>query len=1103
MTTDPLWYKDAVFYEVRVSSFFDANGDGIGDFQGLEQKLDYLEDLGVTVLWLLPFYPSPLRDDGYDIADYTDVHPNMGTLEDFRRFLEAAHRRGLRVVTELVINHTSDRHPWFQRARRAPKGSSERDFYVWSDTPTQFSEARIIFKDFENSNFSWDPVAKAYFWHRFYSHQPDLNFRNPKVLEAVLGVLDFWLEMGVDGLRLDAIPYLIETEGTNCENLPETHDIIRRIRAHVDRHYEGRMLLGEANQWPEDTAAYFGVGDECHMAFHFPIMPRLFMALEMEDRFPVVDILEQTPHIPEACQWALFLRNHDELTLEMVTEEEREYMWRVYARDPSARINLGIRRRLAPLLEGSRARIELLTVLLLSLPGTPVLYYGDEIAMGDNVYLGDRNGVRTPMQWSPDRNAGFSRANPQQLLLPVVIDPEYHYEAVNVETQQHNPESLLWWMKRILALRKQLRAFGRGGITQLHPKNPRVLAFLRQYEGQTLLVVANLSRFVQYVELDLREFRGIRPLELFGLSRLAPIRRRPYSLTVGPHGYYWLGLSETENHPIRLGGKQEEWQELTTEGDWTELLTQRRGPLEAALGPFVLRQRWFGGKGRVMTRVVIAEAYPLPTPRSPTFLVVLEVEYAVGPSERYLLPVALATGLRSETIASRQPDTVLGEVKDEKGLHLGLLYDAALEQEFVTTLCQWMSEKSKLDLPGGRLVAESFEPLVMNTEGSPRQPLFVVPLGVQQSNSSARVGSSYVLKLLRRFEEGRNPDLELGQFFTQVARVPFVAPTVGALSLRVLPGKRSSTLAILQRFVPNVGDAWTYTEGELFRYYRAASAAGRLESASPAGVFDWVGRTPEPSHRSLIGPYFETARLIGQRTGEMHLSLLGAPDSPEFCLEPFTTHYQRQLYQGFRSLTGRTLDRLSEGLSALPESQRGRAAGLVAREAELLRQFEPIRDRSVTAGRIRVHGDYHLGQLLCTGKDFVIIDFEGEPARPLSERRLKRCPLRDVAGMLRSFHYAAFSALYREMPVAVVRHADRPNLLPFANLWISWISTAFLEGYLDQTRGAPFLPTSLDDASMLLRVFLLEKALYEIGYELGHRPDWVGIPLEATERLLA
>ncbi|PIW64846.1 MAG: maltose alpha-D-glucosyltransferase, partial [Candidatus Omnitrophica bacterium CG12_big_fil_rev_8_21_14_0_65_50_5] len=516
MDDEVLWYKDAVIYQMHVRSFFDSDGDGIGDFKGAAEKLAYLQDLGVTAVWILPFYPSPLKDDGYDIAEYMDVNPSYGTLQDFKIFLKEAHNRGIRVITELVINHTSVDHPWFQRSRRAAPGSSHRNFYVWSDTTEKYQDTRIIFKDFETSNWAWDPVAQAYYWHRFYSHQPDLNFDNPDVQKALFQVLDFWLAMGVDGMRLDAVPYLFEREGTNCENLPETHAFLKKLRAHVDKKFKGRMILAEANQWPEDAVAYFGEGDECQMAFHFPIMPRLFMSIHMEDRYPIVDILKQTPDIPENCQWALFLRNHDELTLEMVTDEERDYMYRVYANDPQARINLGIRRRLAPLLGNHRRKIELMNGLLFSLPGTPIIYYGDELGMGDNIYLGDRNGVRTPMQWSADRNAGFSHTNPQRLFLPISMDPGYHYENINVETQQNNPHSLLWWMKRLVSLQRKHQAFGRGSIEFLQPENKRVLVFIRKFESETILVVANLSRFVQYAELDLSAYKSMMPVEMFG-----------------------------------------------------------------------------------------------------------------------------------------------------------------------------------------------------------------------------------------------------------------------------------------------------------------------------------------------------------------------------------------------------------------------------------------------------------------------------------------------------------------------------------------------------------------------------------------------------------
>ena len=539
---DPRWYQDAVIYETHVKAFYDGNGDGIGDFQGLTEKLDYLEALGVTCLWLLPFFPSPLRDDGYDIADYRDVHPSYGTLADFSRFLEEAHRRDLSVLVELVVNHTSDQHPWFQRARRSPPGSPERDFYVWSDDDRKFSGTRIIFTDTEKSNWTWDPEAKAFYWHRFFSHQPDLNFDNPAVIEQIERVMKFWLDLGVDGFRLDAIPYLVERDGTSCENLPETHAVIRRLRAFVDRHAPGCMLLAEANQWPEDVRPYFGDGDECHMAFHFPLMPRIFMGLRRESAAPIVDIMRRTPAIPPSCQWALFLRNHDELTLEMVTEDERAYMNLAYARDPRARVNVGIRRRLAPLVENGRRRIELLNALLFSFPGTPIVYYGDELGMGDDVLRPDRDGVRTPMQWRGEPSAGFSSRPPEALYSLPVTDPVYGVQAVNVEAQLADRSSLLHWMRNLIRLRRQFRVFGRGTLEFLPVANPRVLAYVRRLDSDVVLCVANLSRHAQPAELDLSGFEGYTPVEMLGYTPFPRVGRTPYLLTLAGYGFLWFEL---------------------------------------------------------------------------------------------------------------------------------------------------------------------------------------------------------------------------------------------------------------------------------------------------------------------------------------------------------------------------------------------------------------------------------------------------------------------------------------------------------------------------------------------------------------------------------
>jgi maltose alpha-D-glucosyltransferase/alpha-amylase len=540
-SSDPLWFKDAIFYELHVRAFYDSDGDGIGDFRGLLEKLDYIADLGVDCIWLLPFYRSPLRDDGYDISDYYSVHPDYGDLGEFKEFLDAAHEKGLRVMTELVLNHTSDQHPWFQESRTLP-GSTKRDYYVWSETDKKFKDARVIFVDAEQSNWAWDPVAKAYYWHRFFAHQPDLNYDSPDVRREMRDIVRFWLDLGVDALRLDAVPYLIEREGTSCENLPETHQFLKELRADIDARYKDRMLLAEANQWPEHVRDYYGAGDECHMCFHFPLMPRIFMAMRSESSRPVTEIIQRTPHIPDSCQWGLFLRNHDELTLEMVSDEERDYMYREYAKDPKMRRNIGICRRLAPLMENGRRQMELLYGLLFSLPGSPILYYGDEMGMGDNIYLGDRNGVRTPMQWTGDRNAGFSRADPAQLYAPPIMDPVFGYQAVNVEAQERSTTSLLNWVKRLTRVRRQHPVFGRGALKVLKPSNDKVLAFTRSHEGVTVLVVANLSRFVQSAMVDLSAHKGLEPVEIVGGHAMPAIGDLPYFFTLGPHGFFWLRL---------------------------------------------------------------------------------------------------------------------------------------------------------------------------------------------------------------------------------------------------------------------------------------------------------------------------------------------------------------------------------------------------------------------------------------------------------------------------------------------------------------------------------------------------------------------------------
>ncbi|MDQ2923715.1 MAG: maltose alpha-D-glucosyltransferase, partial [Candidatus Dormibacteraeota bacterium] len=814
---DPLWYKDALIYELHVRAFNDTTGDGSGDFRGLVEKLPYLQDLGVSAIWLLPFYPSPLRDDGYDIADYTDVNPMFGNLGDVTAFVKEAHHRGMRVITELVCNHTSDQHPWFQRARRAKKGSAARDFYVWSDTNQKYQDARIIFKDFETSNWTWDHVAGQYYWHRFYSHQPDLNYDNPKVKEALLKALDFWLDMGIDGVRLDAVPYLYEREGTNGENLPETHEFLKEMRRHVDAHYSNRMLLAEANQWPEDAVTYFGAGDECHMSFHFPLMPRLFMSIRMEDRFPIIDILAQTPAIPDNSQWALFLRNHDELTLEMVTDEERDYMYRAYTQDRLARLNLGIRRRLAPLLGNDRRRIELMNGLLFSLPGTPVLYYGDEIGMGDNIFLGDRNGVRTPMQWSADRNAGFSRANRQRLYLPVITDPEYHYETVNVEAQAQNPHSMLSWMKRLIALRKRHRAFGRGTLELLRPENRKVLAYVRRYESEQILCLANLSRFLQAVELDLSKWKGLVPVELFSSNEMPVVGDAPYFLTLGPHAFYWFSLQPRATPNIVSDGAQAvaAVPEMLVPSTWLAggLEAALTGPtkerLESILLGYIRNRRWFAGKARRLKSAQISDLIPVPGAAGGAVLAAVVIAYAEGDPETYQLPLAYANPAEAPHILERWPHSALAWVRVQGEEARGLVYDALGPPAFAEAVLGAIARRRRATGGNGTLIGTTTR--AFNRLRGPETIRLEAALSVaEQSNNSVVFGERLILKVFRRLEEGVNPELELGRFLTEKTNFSHIAPLAGSLEYRRASGEPIS-LAVLQGYVPNQGDAWQYT----------------------------------------------------------------------------------------------------------------------------------------------------------------------------------------------------------------------------------------------------------------------------------------------------
>ena len=1107
MTKDQTrWYKDGIFYEVRVGAFYDGNADGIGDFKGLTQKLDYLQDLGITTIWLLPFYPSPLKDDGYDIADYSKVHPSLGTVQDFEVFLDEAHKRGLRVITELVLNHTSDQHPWFQRARRAPPNSPERNFYVWSETTEKYNDARIIFKDFERSNWHWDPLAKAYYWHRFFSHQPDLNFDSPDVQKAVLDAMEFWLKMGVDGMRLDAIPYLYERQGTNCENLPETHAFLKKMREHIDSKFADRMFLAEANQWPDDAVQYFGQGDECHMAFHFPIMPRLFMGLHMEDRYPIIDILEQTPSIPENCQWAVFLRNHDELTLEMVTDEERDYMYRVYAIDPQARVNLGIRRRLAPLLGNNRRKFELMNGLLFSLPGTPIIYYGDEIGMGDNIYLGDRNGVRTPMQWSGDRNAGFSSVNPQKMYLSVIVDPEYHYETVNMEAQQNNPHSLLWWTKRLIGLRKRYKAFGRGTIEFLHPANPKVLTFIRRYEDENILVVANLSRYVQYVELDLSKFKGFHPVELFGRGQFPAIGDLPYFLTLGPHGFYWFSLEPVKKEAIPVSGQAAFIPTVEVGESWDAVFQKRfRGAVEEALPPFLLGRRWFGGKSNHIKSVRIMETVPLAFKDTKAIMNFVQVEYTDAQPELYFVPMTYCTGARMADILQNFPTAALiqvkGKKKDEKWE--GIIYDAMMEADFCSRLFEIVANQNDL-----RGLNGSVNGIAINSfrKGHTFKNEELVPtfLKSEQSNSSVIFGEQYILKVIRRLDMGVNPDLEVCLFLTEKTSFKNAPPVVGYLEYNAPSSKEPMTVGLLQNYVRNEGDAWQYTLGELSLFFEQTATKKDIVDSLPllSDPFSILEKELPSLVKEMIGGYLESVRLLGQRTAELHLALSSQMDDPYFAPEFFTTFTQRSYYESLRVVLQKGFSGLRKAVFLLKGNERSQAQSILANENAVFTYFEVLKKSKFDLARIRCHGDFHLGQVLYTGKDFVIIDFEGEPARSLTERKLKRPCMKDVAGMIRSFHYAANWALREHGRRGVIPPEQFQAQEKWANFWYQWISTIFLDSYLTTAKNAPFLPKDKSQNQILLKVFLIEKGFYELAYELNHRPDWVDIPLKGLTEIL-
>jgi maltose alpha-D-glucosyltransferase / alpha-amylase len=1075
---DALWYKDAIIYQLHVKAFADSNNDGIGDFAGLTEKLRYLQELGVTALWLLPFYPSPGRDDGYDIADYGAINPDFGTMKDFRRFILEAKRLGLRVITELVINHTSDQHDWFKRARRSEPNSSARNWYVWSDTDQKYQGTRIIFTDTEKSNWTWDPEAGQFYWHRFFSHQPDLNFDNPRVVSALVQVMKRWLDAGVDGFRLDAIPYLCERDGTNNENLPETHAVIRGLRAELDAYAKGKVLLAEANQWPEDVQEYFGHGDECHMAYHFPLMPRFYMAIAQEDRFPITDILRQTPDIPSNCQWALFLRNHDELTLEMVTDVERDYLWSTYANDPRARINVGIRRRLAPLMDNDRRKIELMNSLLLSFPGTPIIYYGDEIGMGDNIYLGDRNGVRTPMQWTPDRNGGFSRADPARLYAPTIMDPVYGYEAVNVEAQSHSLSSLLSATKRLISVRKSTLAFGRGTMTFIRPVNRSVLAYIRQYGDEVILCVANLSRSAQATELDLSAWKDRIPLEMLGRTRFPAIGELPYMITLAPYGFYWFQLRERDKSEHVEPTVVPEFETLVVPlgATWMSL-ARTRGVFERDVLPgFLARTRWYPERSAREINPTLISAVPFAEiGDNRPWLAFFEATTKRGTTTRYVLPMQIEW-VRFDR--ERYNPRAFAAVR--QGAREGTLLDVATDPIFIALLLRNLREALTIEENDLRL---EFRPTARLSDKPIKPPEHIRAVETEQSNSTALVDSDYVAKIYRKLEPGINPEIEVGRFLTEVAGFANVPALLGSVEL--VEGDNKSAVAVVHAFVENQGDAWTVTSAYLDRFVEEQ----RLLAAS---------EHPGDSEEQV--PYLRYMAQTGRRVAEMHLALSGSQEFPDFTPEPTRPEDISHWTDDAVARAERVFDALKQRRDTLKEADRLLIDQLLTQREALRSRLSALLPPDINGLNIRHHGDFHLGQMLIVKDDIFIIDFEGEPRRTLADRRRKAPAARDVAGLIRSIDYSATAALERALKVAPDEHGKLGAALAE---WRDRSTAAFLGAYRETMTNSRLWPEDRDAAGRMLDFFLLEKAFYEVEYELAHRPEWLRVPLTGVLRILS
>jgi len=1072
---DTLWYKDAIIYQLHVKAFADSNNDGIGDFAGLCEKLPYLQELGVTALWLLPFYPSPGRDDGYDIADYGAINPDFGTMKDFKRFIQEAKKRGLRVITELVVNHTSDQHDWFKRARRSHPGSSARDWYVWSDTDQKYQGTRIIFTDTEKSNWTWDPEAGQFYWHRFFSHQPDLNFDNPRVVSAIIQVMKRWLDSGVDGFRLDAIPYLCERDGTNNENLPETHIIIKKLRAELDAYAKNKVLLAEANQWPEDVQEYFGQSDECHMAYHFPLMPRIYMAIAQEDRFPITDILRQTPDIPADCQWALFLRNHDELTLEMVTDVERDYLWSTYANDPRARINVGIRRRLAPLMDNDRRKIELMNSLLFSFPGTPILYYGDEIGMGDNIYLGDRNGVRTPMQWAPDRNGGFSRADPAKLYAPMIMDPVYGYEAVNVEAQSRSLSSLLSSTKRLIAVRKSTLAFGRGSMTFIRPANRAVLAYVREYKGEVILCVANLSRSAQATELDLSAWKGRIPLEMLGRTRFPAIGEMSYMITLAPYGFYWFELQERDKSEPVTPRAVPEFETLVVplNSTWVSL-ARARGVFERDVLPgHLARARWYPEHSPEKIRPTLVTAIPFcDIGDNRPWLAFFETTRN-NKTARYLLPMQIEW-VRFDR--ERYNPRAFAAVR--QGAREGTLLDVATDAIFIGLLLRNLRESLTVTENNTQL---EFRPTSQFSDKPVRQPQSIRTVETGKANSTALVDGDYCVKVFRKIDAGINPVIEVGRFLTDVAHFANTPALLGTVEF--LEGQQRSTVATLHAQVAHQGDGWTVTAAYLDRFVddqRLLAANGHS------------GKDEEQI------PYLRIMSQAGRRMAELHQALASHPEVADFAPEEIIGEDVRRWTGEAIARADRLLDALGQR-DAVREADRPLVERLLAQRDGLHRRLSNLLPPDIDGSSIRIHGDFRLEQMLIVKDDIFIIGFEGDADLPLAERRRKAPPARDVAGLIRSIDYSVTAAFDRALKVAP---DEQGKLAAALREWRDNATAAFLAAYRDSMTNARLWPADPHATDAMVNFFLLEKAIHEIEYELSHRVEWLRLPVAGLLRML-